>query len=101
MKHVFISQPINGKTDDEVFLERESAIVKILEKISEEVVVLDSFILDDAPKNSNVGLWYLGKSIEILSEADFAYFVKGWNKARGCVIEHECAEKYGIEIIEE
>lgn len=101
MKYVFVSQPINGKTDDEVFLERESAIAKIREKTGEEIIVLDSFILEDAPENSNVGLWYLGKSIAILAEADLAYFVKGWNEARGCVIEHECAEKYGIEIIEE
>lgn len=33
--------------------------------------------------------------------ADVAYFVKGWNKARGCLIENECAFRYGIKTIRE
>jgi hypothetical protein len=41
-------------------------------------------------------LEYLGESIKLLAKADIAYFASGWNDARGCCIEHECAEKYGI-----
>lgn len=47
------------------------------------------------------GLWWLGKSIELLAQADVAYFVKGWNKARGCLIENECAFRYGVKTIRE
>jgi hypothetical protein len=36
-----------------------------------------------------------------MSLCNVAYFAKGWEKARGCKIEHEIALKYGIEIIEE
>lgn len=34
-----------------------------------------------------------------LAEADIAYFAKGWQYARGCKIEYECALKYGIKVI--
>ena len=46
-------------------------------------------------------LWFLGKSIELLSKADVAYFVKGWDEARGCKIEHQCAVEYGVDRIED
>ena len=49
----------------------------------------------------NEPLWHLGESLMILSTADIAYFVKGWDKARGCKIEHECAVQYGLKTIEE
>ena len=41
-------------------------------------------------------LWFIGKSLEFLSDADIAYFAKDWQKARGCKIEHERAVEYGI-----
>lgn len=44
-------------------------------------------------------LWYLAKSIEMLSKADVAAFAKNWNKYRGCKIEHLCATEYEIPII--
>ena len=44
-------------------------------------------------------LWFLGKSIQLLSEADVAYFAKGWEEARGCRSENACALEYGIELI--
>ena len=31
---------------------------------------------------------------------DVAYFASGWKNARGCKIEHICAEQYGINIVE-
>ena len=46
-------------------------------------------------------LWYLGESLKLLATADVAYFAKGWEKARGCKIEHTCAVEYGIPTIED
>lgn len=34
-------------------------------------------------------------------KTEAAYFCKGWEKARGCRIEHEAAKAYGLEIIYE
>ena len=95
---VFISQPMNGKSNDEIELERKRAIEDIEEEFdTDEIIILDSFF-KDVPHNAKP-LWFLGKSIELLSTADMVYFCKDWEKARGCRIEHECAEEYGIPII--
>lgn len=45
-------------------------------------------------------MWFLAKSLEILSTADVAVFAKDWKKYRGCKIENTCAKEYGIEVIE-
>lgn len=101
MKKLFVSQPMNGLTQDEVFAVREKAIEDAGRKIGESVIVLDAFILEDSPEDANTGLWYLAKSLMVMSDADVAYFCKGWENARGCKIEHTCALEYGIEVIEE
>lgn len=44
---------------------------------------------------------YLAKSLELLADADVAYFAKGWESARGCRIENQCAIEYGIDTIED
>lgn len=98
MKKLFISQPMNGKTDEEILKEREAAIEKAKKAYAEEVEVIDSFF-QDAPAKARP-LWFLGKSLELLSTADIAYFAPGWDKARGCKIEHACAMEYGVEILE-
>ena len=41
------------------------------------------------------------ESLKLLSGADVAYFAEGWEDARGCRIEHECAVEYGITTIED
>lgn len=98
MKKLFISQPMAGKTDEEIFAERERAIKAAEELLREPVEVIDSFF-QSAPVGAKP-LWFLGKSLELLSGADIAYFAKDWQKARGCKIEHECAVEYGISRIE-
>lgn len=98
MKKLFISQPMNGKTNEEILAERSNAILAAKEAIGEEVEVIDSFF-KDAPAEARP-LWFLGKSLELLSTADIAYFAPGWADARGCKIEHDCAIAYGIHTIE-
>lgn len=100
MKKLFISQPMRDKTDEEIKEERAEIVKRIAENFG-EVEVIDSFIEENAPKNTNSGLWYLGKSLELLATADYAYFAEGWKDYRGCKIEHECAVQYGIDIVGE
>lgn len=88
---VFISQPMKGLSEKEIKSNREKAIRKIKSLYGNDAEIIDSFI--EGEGNS---LWFLGKSIELLSTADVAYFLKGWNKARGCRIEYMCASNYGI-----
>ena len=101
MIKLFISQPMRGKTNEEILKVREQAIAAaqaVLER-KQEIEVIDSFF-KDAPAEARP-LWFLGKSLELLSTADVAYFANGWQEARGCRIEHICAVEYGIEVMEE
>ena len=98
MKKLFISQPMNGKTNEEIEAERVKAIETAKIALEDDVEVIDSFF-----KNAPVDvrpLWFLGKSLELLSTADVVYFAKDWEKFRGCKIEHEAALEYGIKVIE-
>ena len=98
MKKLFISQPMKGKTDEEILKERLKAIKEAENVLNEQVEVIDSFF-QSAPANVKP-LWFLGKSLELLSNADIAYFADGWQNARGCKIEHECCLQYDIPVIE-
>lgn len=102
MIKVFISQPMKGKTDEEILKERQAAVEMVKETIDKyfndvEVQVIDSFF-QGAPADAKP-LWFLGKSLELLSTADMAVFAPGWDQARGCKIEHECAVQYGIKTL--
>lgn len=97
MKKLFISQPMNGKSNAEIMDERREVLLQAVADCGDEVELIDSF-LRDAPQDAKP-LWFLGRSIELLSVADMVYFMPGWESARGCQIEHECAKRYGLRII--
>lgn len=100
MFNVFISQPMNGKTSKEILAERTKIIESAVRFCPKDKVmnIIPSYFGDfDNVVVKNKPLFYLGKSIEMLAEADLAVFGKGWGDARGCVIEKLCAERYGIE----
>ena len=99
MKKLFISQPMKGKSDEEILKERENAIKSAEKLLGEPVEIIDSFF-QSAPADARP-LWFIGKSLELLSTADIAYFAKGWEKARGCKIENTCAIEYGITVLED
>ena len=97
---LFISQPMRDKTDEEIKLERNEIIQRVKDRYpNEEIEVIDSFF-ENAPHDAKP-LWFLGKSLELLSTADCAYFADGWEEYRGCSIEHKCAIEYGINIIQD
>ena len=98
MKKIFISQPMKGKTDAEIAEERKNAVMILKNYFDENIEVIDS-VITDASKDARP-LWYLGKSLELMSNADVAVFTLGWEKYRGCRIEHTCVVEYGIRIVE-
>lgn len=97
MKKLFISQPMRGKSDDEILAERSNAIQAAKDALGEDVELIDSFF---GTSDMSHALEYLGESLKLLAKADIAYFARGWNEARGCKIEHQCALEYGIHTIE-
>lgn len=101
MKKVFISQPMNGLSDLQIEKDRARVIEGLYNEgyKPDEITIIDTYIEENAPDNVNSGLWYLGKSLELLADADIAVFAKGWRNARGCQIEFKCAKEYGISYI--
>lgn len=100
MRKLFISQPMNGKTGDEIIATREKAKVTAERRLGESVEVIDPFF-KGAPANTKP-LWCLGESLKPMSEADVVFFAKGWREYRDCKIGRACAIEYDIEtVIEE
>lgn len=102
MKKLFISQPMRGLKDEEILKAREEIRKKAEKEIGEPVELIDSFIKEYPGEiNKSVPVYYLGKSIVFLSQADVAYFGGDWKNSRGCLIEHEVAVQYGIDRLED
>ena len=106
MKKAMLSQPMAGKTDEEIIATREKAIAALEAKGYEVVNTLftDEWYSNEAMEARGVvhiPLCLLSKSLENMSLCHAAYFCKGWENARGCRIEHEAAKAYGLEIIYE
>ena len=89
---IMISQPMRSKTEKQIREDTER-VIEILEKQGHEVV--DTIFAEEPPKNCDVALYYLSKSIEAISKVDGLVFMPGYENARGCQIEHMCAVKYG------
>lgn len=87
---IMISQPMNGKTEEQIRNERASLVKELEEKGYE---VIDTIFAEKAPEG-DARLYYLAKSIEAMSKVDAIIFMPGWEKARSCKIEHEIAVKY-------
>ena len=99
---VFISQPIKGRTYEEVIKVREDAKTILQAKFpNEEISLIDSFIpamYFDKNNNPIVGL---GTCITLMGGADCIYICDGWEESRGCCIERRVAINYNIPIIYE
>lgn len=102
MKKLFISQPMRGLSEEEILKAREGIRIRAENVIGETVEIIDSFFTEyPGEMCKSIPMWYLGKSIQLLSEADVVYFGGDWRNARGCKIEHEIAKEYGMDRIEE
>ena len=105
-KKAMLSQPMAGKTEQEIVATRERAIATLKAAGYEIVNTLftDEWNSKEAMAERGVvqiPLCFLAKSLENMSLCHAAYFCKGWENARGCRIEHEAAKAYGLEILYE
>lgn len=88
---VMISQPMKGKTNEQIREER-AELVKQLEAEGHEVV---DTVFEEAPANEDMAIYMLSQSIRYIGKVDGVVFMPGWNNARGCRIEYEVAVSYG------
>ena len=102
-KRAMISQPMAGKTGEEIAEAMDRSHARLREMGFE--VAGTVFDFTDEQLNAlgvkNAALYYLANSIKAMSRCDCMYFVKGWENARGCRIEHDAAIAYGLEVLYE
>ena len=95
---IFISMPMKSKSTEQVKSEMNKVFEYIKSKLPEADLldsVFDGADKDIAIKGDDTGLWYLGKSLMLLSQADIVFFVNDWADFRGCSSERKVASEYG------
>ena len=106
MRKAMLSQPMAGKTQEEITATREKAVAALKSRGFEVINTLftDEWYSKEKMEERGVvqiPLCLLAKSLENMSLCHAAYFCKGWEQARGCKIEHDAAVAYGLDIIYE
>jgi len=98
MMQVFISQPMAGLTENEIFATRNDICNKFNIEAEE---LIESYRKDNVPhKDVNTNVWCLGDSIRLMAFANLVIFAPGWEEARGCLMEHDICTLYEIPFIE-
>ena len=85
---VMISQPMRGKTNEQIRQERAELVQKL-----ENNEVVDT-VFENAPADEDVAIYMLSQSIRYIGKVDGIVFMKGWENARGCKIEYYVAQYY-------
>ena len=96
-KKVMISQPMKGKTKEQIEADRK-AVVEAITSAGGEVI--DTIFAPSSEEAQNKPVWFLSKAIEAMSTVDIVVFLPGWENARGCVIENTIATQYGITTVD-
>lgn len=107
-KVAMISQPMGGRAPDEIKFVRDQAIEALTAK---GYIVVNTFFpreWEESAKGElgrkevkNISVAFLGGAIALMAQCDAVYFCRGWEDARGCVIEHDVAQTYGVDILYE
>lgn len=98
-KKAMICQPMRGLTDDEILSVRNEA-KSFLESLGYEVINT-FFDQSESEGIKNRPLYCLSKALSKMADCDTVYFCKGWEDTRGCVIEHNAAAEYGLNILDQ
>lgn len=97
MKKIYISQPMRGRSTDDIIAERKALVADAAVALqTDEVEVLDTYLNGYTNKPP---LHLLALALEKMADADAVIFAPGWRDARGCRVEHLAASEYGISII--
>ncbi len=106
--NIFISQPMTGYTEDEIYNNRTKEINKIKHNDrwdTRGAIFITSYINEESQRvvadmcsESNIDIVLLAMSIRKLADADAIWMSSGWEESRGCKIEHAVAAAYGVPI---
>ena len=103
---IFVSQPMNGKTKEEIEQVYQQAAADIRRRIAPmtndpiEILSTRNYILPrQLQQGRNERIAYLSHSVQVMSMADVVYFCEGAETSPGCASEHAIAKIYGLTIM--
>lgn len=92
---IMISQPMTGRTNEDIVSERQ-ALIDYYTNLGHEVI--DTVFNFDDVGVKHIGVYYMGYSIVAMANADLVVFMDGWQNSRGCRLEYELAKQYEVPI---
>ena len=103
MKRVMFSQPMANKTYAEICDTKYDTAEKLADKIKKTLRVEAFAIMNTTVPNheEKTDIECFAESIGYLAKADLLVMCNGWENARGCKLEHDIAEAYGVPIMYE
>lgn len=96
-KRVFISIPMNNRSSEEI----EGKFNRVKRRLETIGFSVEESYKKEYNKDDTSPLYALAESLIHMSHCDVAIFCKGWNKARGCIVENMVANLYGLKVIYE
>lgn len=96
---VYISQPMTDRNPKEIELMRAHAESYIRSHVSTNMDIrfINNYRESWGPDHMKP-VEALGRSIQLLADADVAYFCPGWEFSNGCRVERQCCQLYDIPI---
>ena len=91
---VFLSHKMNGVPVGDVMRLR-ARMKSFVESVYGPVEIIDNYSHPDAPENAG-RLWHLGRSIQMMADADLVVFCYGHDDAKGCRVERLVCTEYDI-----
>jgi hypothetical protein len=97
MKKVFLSVPMKNRTKENIekSLEKMKAIAKVA--LGDDIEFINTIVKEKPPYTTqNEAVWYLGKSIQLLAQADILVCVDTpyWLQSKGCKTEKDVFRRY-------
>lgn len=98
MKKLYISCPMKGRTEENIrkSMEKMHKIAEIV--FDQELEVLPTYTEHKPPENAKASIWYLGRSIQVMADADYFIGINEYSEFfKGCETEKSIAMGYGID----
>ena len=109
MTKVFISQPMTGFTEEDILFKRQIEKTKIRMAYGDDVEFADNYIPEDIryreelrtsyTNKYNWDIHWISEAIKCMADCDILWLTEGWQDSKGCNIEREVADTYGIEVL--
>ena len=100
-KKLFVSLPMRDRDIEDIRSDMVTITNFISFQLDEQYELINTLIDDKPPTDiEDPGVWYLGRSISMLSQADLVVFDASWREARGCIIEHMVCALYNIPYVD-